>query len=167
MQTSIPESMLKEYRNIITKSSENGAEMIAKLMNKFTCSRKGDFAKTIRLLVNSYFWGSDVSTQKKCKIETRKTMRNTEPEWSQHWSRINPKSIDKSMRNLRSKNSIKNRALERQAVAKVTSSIRWRVDNVKFLGWRGLQDQLKIGPFGRKTIQKGSRHADGPKARRI
>ena len=40
-------------------------------------------------------------------------------------------------------------------------------DGGKFLGWRGPQDQLKIGPFDSKTIQGGSRHAVGPKARRI
>ena len=57
--------------------------------------------------------------------------------------------------------SIKNRALERQRVAKGTSSIRWREIS-----------ELKVSPGTsenrtRKTIHKGSRHADGPKARRI
>jgi hypothetical protein len=40
-------------------------------------------------------------------------------------------------------------------------------DCLKFLGWSGPLDQLKKGPFDRKTIQKGSRHGDGPKAWRI
>ena len=40
-------------------------------------------------------------------------------------------------------------------------------DDMKFLGWRGPQDQLKIGPFDRKNIHIGSRHAKGPNAQRI
>ena len=40
-------------------------------------------------------------------------------------------------------------------------------DDAKFLGGRGPQDQLKVGPFDHWTIQKGSRHAVGPKARRM
>ena len=55
--------------------------------------------------------------------------------------------------------SIKNRPLERQRVAKVTSIVERR----QVSG----QDQLKVGPFDRNTLQGWSRHADGPKARRI
>ena len=40
-------------------------------------------------------------------------------------------------------------------------------DGAKFLGGRGPQDQLKVGPFDHWTIHKGSRHAVGPKAQRI
>ena len=40
-------------------------------------------------------------------------------------------------------------------------------DNAKFPGGRGPQDQLEVGPFDHLTVHKGSRHAVGPKARRI
>ena len=57
----------------------------------------------------------------------------------------------------------KNRAVERQIVKR---SLRVFA-SAKFLGGRGPQNQLKVGPFDHWTSQKGSRHAVGPKARRI
>ena len=62
-----------------------------------------------------------------------------------------------------SKNRKKTIALERQRVAKVTSRILRR----EVSGLEGSLYSKKVRPIDSKTVHKGSRHAVGPKARRI
>ena len=58
---------------------------------------------------------------------------------------------------------IENRAVERQRVEKVASARRRR----QVSGREGPPSGLKVRPFDRKSIHKGSRRTVGPKARRI
>ena len=70
------------------------------------------------------------------------------------------KSFEKLTRKFRSRNPSK---IEPWSAKGSPKGLRV-FNDMKFLGWR----EFKIGPFDRKTIQKGSRHdADGLEAQRI
>ena len=87
------------------------------------------------------------------------------PTLTQNPSQINAKIDSNIYAKFVVPKSIKNRALERQRVAKVTSAIRWW----EVSGAQGSLYSQKVRPLDSKTatLDKGSRHALGPKARRI
>jgi len=87
------------------------------------------------------------------------------PKLLQNRSKIYPKIDSKIDAKFVVQKSIKNRALERQRVAKVTSPLQ----RSEVSGAQGSLYSQKVRPLDSKTARpdKGSRHAHGPKARRI
>ena len=72
---------------------------------------------------------NETSIQHRCKTEARKMLpKSTKmlPKLIQHRSTIDAQIDSKTDATLAIQKSIKNRVLERQRIAKVTSAIRWR-----------------------------------------
>ena len=89
MQNSIPQSMLKKYRKLRTTSSENEARISEKLMSKFACSRKYDFAKTVWLLIQSHIF----------EILMLQIRKSTLGFWSENGTKMLPTLVHKSIEN--------------------------------------------------------------------
>ena len=73
------------------------------------------------------------------------------------------KSIEQMLQNLQTQNTS---TIEPWSAKGSPKGLRL-FGNAKFLVWRGPHEQLKIGPFGHKTIHRWFRPAVGPKAQRF
>ena len=156
--------------------------MVPKSMQNRSIFWKSDFSKNM-FLARFYkvFWRFRVAKvdQKSIRNPSKIDGRKSHAKWTQNhqkWCQNGFKLVQnrsKIYQQIDSKidakfvvlKSIKNRALERQRVAKVTS-IRQRSE---VSGAQGSLYSQKVRPFDSKTAtpEKGSRHARGPEARRI
>ena len=183
MQKSIPTSMRQKIAKNDVKMIHKSWQIVPEPMQNPSMFGKTVFSKIIVLAMfykgflnvegrksRSEIHQTSITnrcSKKWCKMDP--TSPKMMPKWIPKWSKIVlksfTKSIKKSIRNLWSRNRSKIEPWSAKG------SPRWlrECDGVKFLGWRGPYTVRNKDRFDSKTatLEKGSRHAVGPKARRI